>query len=417
MNSSLNSSFFTENRQALCKRLEKGSLAVVFSGAAPRKTNDEYYPYFTNRNFMYLTGIDQSDATLVVRLEDNTEEALFIPPPDVLAERWYGRRVKDTETQALSGIANIQFSGEFDTFLNRCLLSGMYSTLYLPLFKYKADEGDGPEYRLARYIQDRYPHITIRDLMPQLKALRLIKKPCEIAAMREAQKDTREGITAMMRASKPGMMEYEYKAEFDYALMKRGVITPAFPPIISAGKNNFSIHYHSYSGQALDGDLILNDVGAWRDNLMTDVSRGWPCNGKYTERQRLLYQCAYETSNYMFSIIKPGMPMGDVDGKARRYNYERLHDIGLCKSFEDAGTYIWHGGAHHVGFDVHDVVAVTPSTPIAPGMVFSVDIGIYCEEWGIGFRLEDNCLVTETGCENLSKNTPRSIEEIEAVMA
>jgi len=184
--------------------------------------------------------------------------------------------------------------------------------------------------------------------------------------------------------------------------------------IREAGKNNFCIHYYSYRGIASDGDIVLNDVGAWHDNLMNDVSRGWPCNGKYNDRQRLLYECALATSNHMFDIIKPGMAMADVDGEARRYNAERLTEMGVLKSVDEIGRLMWHGGAHHVGYDVHDVVEMPKF--IAPGMVFCVDIGIYHEAWGIGFRLEDNCLVTENGCENLSVITPRTIEEIEETM-
>ena len=160
--------------------------------------------------------------------------------------------------------------------------------------------------------------------------------------------------------------------------------------------------------------MILNDVGAQYDSLMTDVSRGWPCNGRYSEKQRLLYTCALNTSNHMFEIIRPGMKMADVDATIRRFNAEQLKDAGVLDSVENIGTYMWHGGAHHVGYDVHDVVEV-PEV-IAPGMVFCVDVGIYHEEWGIGFRLEDNCLVTEDGCENLSVITPRTIEEIEDTM-
>ena len=131
-------------------------------------------------------------------------------------------------------------------------------------------------------------------------------------------------------------------------------------------------------------------------------------------KQRLLYDCAYRTSEHMFEILKPGIPMKDVDLIARKYNYEQLKDIGLCKSYEDIGTYMWHGGAHHIGFDVHDAVA--PDLITAPGMVFCVDIGIYCEEWGIGFRVEDNCLITENGCEDLSYMIPKKAEDIEALM-
>ena len=158
----------------------------------------------------------------------------------------------------------------------------------------------------------------------------------------------------------------------------------------------------------------MTDVGAQYDNLITDVSRGWPCNGKFNEKQRLLYECALATSDHMFEIVKPGMKMMEVDAEIRRYNCERLKDAGVLKSYDEIGTYMWHGGAHHIGFDVHDVVK-TPDI-VAPGMVFCIDVGIYHEEWGIGFRLEDNCLVTEDGCENLSADIPRTIEDIEAVM-
>ena len=185
--------------------------------------------------------------------------------------------------------------------------------------------------------------------------------------------------------------------------------------IISAGKNNFCIHYDSFTGQAMDGDMILNDVGARWDYEVTDVSRGWPCNGKFSHKQRLLYECAYRTSEYMFQNLKPGIPMKEVDAMIRKYNFEQLKEAGICKSYDEIGTYMWHGGAHHVGLDVHDLVDVEGAVT-APGMVFCIDVGIYHEEWGIGFRLEDNCLITGNGCRNLSKDVPRTVEEIENVM-
>ena len=269
--------------------------------------------------------------------------------------------------------------------------------------------------QLAHRVQAGYPFVQVENILPALKRLRTLKAPCEIDAMRRAMTVTREGILRMMRASRPGMYEYEYKAEFDYALTQAGVLAPAFHSIISAGENNFCIHYDSYMGQAKDGDMILNDVGAQWDGECNDVSRGWPCNGKFSKEQRALYECALNTSNYMFSIIKPGMLMDDVDKTARRYCYEQLKKLGLLSSYDEIGKYMWHGGAHHVGYDVHDVVDAL-GKPIAPNMVFCVDIGIYVEDWGIGFRVEDNCLVTPSGCENLSASVPRTIEDIEAVM-
>ena len=150
------------------------------------------------------------------------------------------------------------------------------------------------------------------------------------------------------------------------------------------------------------------------DCMITDVSRAWPCNGKFSERQRILYECVLATSNHLFSIIRPGMKMEDVDATIRRYNAERLVEAGVLKSVDEVGRLMWHGGSHHIGYDVHDMVK-RPEI-LAPNMVFCVDVGVYNEEWGIGFRLEDNCLVTEDGCENLSAAIPRTIEDIEAAM-
>jgi len=407
--------YHIENRETLYKSLEPGSLVLLFSGYEIRKTGDENYPFFANRNFVYLTGISQQESILLSIVQENeTKEILFMLPSDLLAERWNGKRLTQTEAYEVSGIDNIKPLAEFKPFLDRVLSSNEISRVYLDFDKLKADEPDSYAYIYSKYIKENYPFILQKNIQPQLKKQRTIKKPCEIEAMREAEKITRAGILAMMQASKPGMYEYQYKAEFDYALAQHGVLTPGFPPIISAGKNNFCIHYYSYRGQAMDGDLILNDVGATWNNMINDVSRAWPCNGKFSEKQKLLYQCAYETSEYMFSILKPGIPMADVDKIIRKYNFERLKDIGLCSNYDEVGKYMWHGGAHHVGYDVHDVVDMT--LPLTPGMIFCVDIGIYCEEWGIGFRLEDNCLITETGCENLSAIIPRSIEEIEEAM-
>lgn len=396
--------------------MKENSLLVMFSGTEVRKTNDEFYPFYTDRNFLYLTGLDSKELALMVKKDKEgcIQEKIFILPPNLLEERWTGARIKPEQAQELSGIENIGYAGEFQEEFHRLASTGNYSHLYLDLYRVSPADRNQPAHLLLKRVAENYPYLKIENANTILRRLRTIKQPCEIEAMKKAERITCEGITAMMKASKPGMYEYQYKAVFDYVLGQYGPQGPAFPSIISAGKNNFCIHYYAYKGQAMDGDMVLNDVGAWYDYLMNDVSRGWPCNGKFSERQRLLYECALNTSNHMFDIIKPGMPMKEVDATARRYNAGLLVDAGVLDSPENIGTYMWHGGAHHVGFDVHDVVE-TPEV-IAPGMVFCVDIGIYHEEWGIGFRLEDNCLVTEAGCENLSAITPRTIEEIEDTM-
>ena len=408
--------FHIANRQRLYAEMADGSAAVLFSGHAPRQSADAYYTFFTNRNFLYLTGIRFAGlALLAVKTGGAVQETIYILPPDLLKERWTGRRPKADEVLAQSGISDIRFVERFEDDLHKVLNSGSVTRLYLDLYRHTPDEAPDEAHRLAHRVQAGYPFVQVENILPALKRLRTLKAPCEIDAMRRAMTVTREGILRMMRASRPGMYEYEYKAEFDYALTQAGVLAPAFHSIISAGENNFCIHYDSYMGQAKDGDMILNDVGAQWDGECNDVSRGWPCNGKFSKEQRALYECALNTSNYMFSIIKPGMLMGDVDKTARRYCYEQLKKLGLLSSYDEIGKYMWHGGAHHVGYDVHDVVDAL-GKPIRPNMVFCVDIGIYVEDWGIGFRVEDNCLVTPSGCENLSASVPRTIEDIEAVM-
>ncbi len=412
----MNKEFHMGNRQRMYRQMKDHSLLVLFSGIEVRKTNDEYYPFYTDRNFLYLTGLDSKELVFVAKKEADgqVKEKIYILRPDFMKERWTGERMKPEQAAQFSGIEEVGFSDEFPSEFHKLAFSGYYEHLYLDLYRADPEDRDQPAHRLLSRVSGDYPFLKVENANAIIRRLRTIKQPCEIEAMREAEKITRDGIVAMMKASRPGMYEYQYKAEFDYVLGQHGPMGPAFPSIISAGRNNFCIHYYSYKGMAHDGDMVLNDVGAWYDNLMNDVSRGWPCNGKYNEKQKLLYECALGTSDHMFSIIKPGMPMAEVDKEARRYNALLLKDAGVLKNTEDIGTYMWHGGAHHVGYDVHDAVE-TPEI-IAPGMVFCVDIGIYHEEWGIGFRVEDNCLVTEGGCENLSAITPRTIPEIEDTM-
>lgn len=408
--------FYKGNRDAFMEKLEPGSLALFFSGSPVRKTADEDYGYFANRNFVYLTGMEQKDTILMLEKDaSGYREMLFILPPNAFEERWTGTRMKPEEIEAVSMISNFAYRETFEEELKKVLTSGRIQKVYLDIDRMDGQVVVSGADKMEAFMKQEYPAMPIENSLPIMKMLRLIKKPCEIRAMEKAQEVTKVGILAMMTHSKPGMYEYQYKAEYDYALAQHGVLEAGFPSIISAGKNNFCIHYYGYRGQAMDGDIVLNDVGVRWDNELTDVSRGWPCNGKYSSRQKLLFECQYKTSEHMFSTLKPGIPMKEVDAEIRRYCFEQLKEAGVCKSFDDIGTYMWHGGAHHVGFDTHDVVSAKDAI-IQPNMVFCVDIGIYHEEWGIGFRLEDNCLITEDGCRNLSKDIPRTVEDIEAVM-
>ncbi len=413
----MDSSFYINNRQALYEGMQPGTVLLCFAGEEKHKTADANYIFFPDRNFVYLTGIDGVEPVgfifMAVMDEQGIKEHIFTLPNDLMLERWNGKRLTAEEVTQKSGITDIMPLSGFESFFHRTMMLSGIKTLSLDLFKNFVNQPQTLAQKFSQKIQGEYPHVAIKNIHGCLRALRTIKKPCEIENMRRAIAITKSGIEAMMRSSKPGMYEYEYKAEFDYQLTKQGVLDPSFSSIISAGKNNFSIHYYGYRGMAQDGDMILNDVGAIYDGMCCDISRAFPCNGKFSDRQRLLYECAQKTSLYLFSIIKPGMPMKDVDRLSHEFCAKELVGIGLLDDVKNVSRYMWHGGAHHVGFDVHDQV---DAQTIKPNMIFCVDVGIYVEEWGIGFRIEDNCLVTEDGCENMSRDIPTDMDDIEKLM-
>ena len=411
----MDKTYFIGNRQRLYAQMEPGSLLVLFAGRELRKSADACYPFYADRNFVYLTGIEQKESVLLARKEwdSSVTEQLYLLPKDPMAERWTGKRLTAEEAKSCSGIQEVHPLEVFPEQL--AAAAACCSRIYLDLHRQAPEDRARDGHLFEKTLRAEFPGLTVERADPLIRKNRTIKQPCEIEALRKAEEITREGILAMMRASRPGMYEYQYKAEFDRALGQYGPKEAGFSSIISVGANNFCIHYDAYTGQAREGDMVLNDVGAQWENMIVDVSRGWPCGGTFSPRQKLLYECALKTSDYLFSIIRPGMKMADVDATIRSYNAQLLIQAGVLDCPENIGTYMWHGGAHHIGYDVHD--AVQMPEVLAPGMVFCVDVGIYHEAWGIGFRLEDNCLVTENGCENLSAAIPRTVEQIEAVMA
>ena len=268
-------SFHVTNRKKLYDMMLPSSVLLIFSGEEVRKTNDEFYPFFADRSFVYLTGLECKEAALLAVKNDNGEvsERLYILPPDAHAERWTGRRIKPAEATALSGVTDVRSVDNFTKDVHGLLAGGHYSLrvghyehLYLDLYRAEITDRDRPAQKFLRLAQREYPFLKIENANSLIRKLRVIKTPEEIAAYRKAESITRDGILAMMHASKPGMYEYQYKAEFDRALGQYGPQGPGFPSIISAGVNNFCIHYYSYTGQAQDGDMILNDVGAQWDN-------------------------------------------------------------------------------------------------------------------------------------------------------
>lgn len=263
--------FYIENRKALGDSLEEGSLALFFGGKSIRKSADAFYPFYANRSFVYLTGLEKADFILLIEKSGGVKETIFILPKDLMLERWNGRRLSPREVTAISGIENIKYTDEFTAYFHSAAMSGRFDKIGLDL--YKCDKGDinAAAHDFTGELNVSYPFLKIINMLPQLKKQRTIKKDCEITALKKAIEITKEGILSMMKAAKPGMYEYQLKAEFDKALANQGVLDAGFQSIISAGENNFCIHYDEYSGVINHGDMILNDVGAIYEHLICDV--------------------------------------------------------------------------------------------------------------------------------------------------
>ncbi len=408
--------FHSRNRQRLAAHMTENDVMLFFSGESVRKSADENFPFFANRNFLYLTGIQQEQSALLIQKKDNlVSECLFVTKPDIEQEVWTGKRLTEEEINETSGVEGIEDVNNLNRTLDRLFASHPDLTLWLCFDSLASERSFDIERDFVKKIQGRHPHIVIRNSYPLLAAMRKIKSLEELDAIRKAMQITEAGIRRLMRVAKPGIMEYELEAEFNHELVKHGQRRTAFPSIIAGGERIFYLHYANPMSVISDGELILSDVGAAYDEYCTDISRVFPANGRFSERQAQLYQVAYAANRAMMEQVRPGVFFPQLNRTCREVSFDELKALGILNDFSDVGKYVWHGAVHHVGLDTHDVGGY--DEPAAENMVFTVDAGIYVREWGIGLRIEDNVLVTADGCENLSASIPATIEEIEDIMA
>jgi Xaa-Pro aminopeptidase len=412
----MDNKFHSNNRQRLAAHMTGYEAMLFFSGESLRKTADESFPFFTNRNFLYLTGIKQEQSALLLLKKGNLlSECLFVPKPDLEREIWTGRRFTEAEIHEISGVEGIEDIDNLDRTLNALLSSQQVMTLWLCFDALAPERSFDIEREFAKHIQSRHPQIVIKNSYPLLAKMRKIKAPEEIEAIRKAMQITEAGIRRLMRTAKPGMLEYELEAEFNSELAAHGQRHSAFPSIIAGGERIFYLHYANPMSAIADGELILSDVGAVYDEYCTDISRVFPANGHFSERQAQLYQVAYAANRAVMELVRPGVFFPQMNRTCREISFEGLKALGLLDDLADIRKYVWHGVTHHVGLDTHDVGGY--DEPMAENMVFVVDAGIYVREWGIGLRVEDNVRVTADGYENLSAAIPATMKEIESLVA
>lgn len=420
----MNSESFTNNRKAFIAKMETPSFALLFSGVAPHKSNDQLYPFVTDRNFYYLTGLMRENFTLLlVKGAKYESEFLFIEEPSDFATKWLGKRMSQAEAAAISGIKveNIRLNQELNGFMHAAVLSDsrkalieMPKILYLDLYRAKPYQKP-KSLQQANELITAYPELALKNLNDILYDLRTIKSESEIKMIEQAIAYTNIGIEALMANAKPGVNERHFDALFDFTIRLHGSEGTAFNTIVASGKNATVLHYEENNKDTVDNDLVLLDLGALSGPYAADISRTFPVNGKFTARQREIYSLVLDVNKKTIKKIKPGLTVAELNKFASDELAKGLLKLGLIKDASEVGKYYYHMVSHYLGLDVHDVGSY--QRPLAPGMVITVEPGLYIEEEGIGVRIEDDVLVTENGQRNLSEAIVKEIDAIEELMA
>ena len=412
---------YSIRRQKIMENKQRPCMVCIFSGSAPMRSMDEAYPFSVDRNFFYLTGIEKENMILVMRknLSGDVSESLYIEPFDEVMAKWVGPRMRAPEATAISGIKAIRDIGDFDDDLNGIISMsrglGKFSA-YLDLWRYRKDQADTPAHVLAKKLQDRYPAVDIEDINGDMSALRAYKDEHELTQMKKAQEATRIAIEAMMKHAAPGMNESELEGAFDFSLMKQGVRQHAFPSIVAGGVRATTLHYVENNTVVNDGELVLIDLGSAVGNYCSDISRTFPVNGKFTARQAEIYNTVLEAQKIVIANAKPGVTTRELNQLVIDYYETRLDDLGLRKDGKTVRDYYYHGVSHSLGLDTHDIMTERERV-LKPGVVITVEPGLYIEDEAIGVRIENDVLITEDGCIDLSSDIIRTVEDIEALMA
>lgn len=368
------------------------------------------------RNFFYLTGIERAGMILLlVKNNSQSHATLFIQKPDPLYEKWNGKLMTAKEASDLSGIEDIAYLEDFEATVLRYLERSGIENLYFNLDEFSLSHTESMSTREAKRFGEHFPALHIENLYPIIGTARMQKDEDEVAKIRKAILMTKNGLEAVMKHLRPNLYEYQVQAVYEYAIKYQGSIKPSFPTIAGAGYNGTMLHYGTNRDLCHDGDLILLDLGAMYEGYCSDITRTYPVNGHFTERQKQIYDIVLQANEAVRKAARPGLTTIDLNNVCKEVLASGLMEIGLIHSADELGKYYMHGVSHHLGLDVHDVT-IASNVLLKPGAVISNEPGLYIEEEAIGIRIEDDLLITEDGCEVLSKDIMRTTEEIEAFM-
>ena len=422
----LNPEIFVGNRERFVKKMKPGSIAILVSNDEVPVNADALYPFEQNSDLFWLSGIVQEDSMVILfpgNPDPKYREVLVLVRPNELKEKWDGKRLRVEEAQKMSGIKTIVWLDSLDGLLQPWI--HLSDTIYLDTNENdrKASLVRTRDYRYVDELRARYPLHQFERAAKIMKELRGIKTPLEIEVLQKAIDITDNAFRRLLKFIKPGVMEYEIEAEIWHSFLSQRATGPAYGSIIASGDRARTLHYVSNDQECKDGELILMDFGAEYGGYNADLTRTVPVNGKFTRRQKTVYNACLHIHDFAKSLLKPGVTITDYTDKVGEEATLQFLKIGLLKKSdvknEDPESrayrkYLYHGISHHLGIDVHDLG--TRTEPIKAGMVFTVEPGIYIEQERMGVRIENNVWITRNGNKDLMKNIPITVEEIESLM-
>jgi len=424
----INNQLFIKNRKKFVAQMKPKSIAVFNSNDIYPISADSTMPFQQHRDIFYLSGVNQEESILVLfpdALEEKHKEVLFVRETNEHIAVWEGEKLSKTKATEVSGVQTIYWLSDFDKVFFS-LMTGA-DTIYFNTNEHyrQSVETQTREDRFIKDCKENFPAHQWAKSNPILQQIRGVKEVEEIALIKHACSITEKGFRRILDFVKPGVREYEIEAEYIHEFVKNRSKGFAYTPIIASGSNANVLHYIVNNQQCRDGDLLLMDVAAEYANYASDMTRTIPVNGKFTDRQKAVYNAVLRVKKEATKMLVPGTIWAEYNKEVGKLMTSELLGLGLLdkaairnenKEWPAYKKYFMHGTSHHLGLDTHDYGEL--KTPMKANMVFTVEPGIYIPEESIGIRIEDNVVIQENAAPiNLMKNIPIEVQEIEEIMA
>ena len=418
---------FIKNRLKLSKQMVSNSIAIFNSNDVFSTGADSTLPFEQHRNIFYLSGVDQEESILLIFPDTKQEahrEVLFVKETNDHIAIWEGAKLSKLQATASSGIKTVYWLEEFQSIFSRLMEESTHFYYNNNEHYRQAVEMETREDRFLKMIKSSYPAHKMVPNFPIMEALRGVKESEEISLIKTACDITEKGFNRVLGFVKPGVMEYEIEAEYTHEFLRNRSKGFAYTPIIASGYNACVLHYIDNNQECKDGDLLLMDVAAEYANYSSDMTRTIPVNGRFTARQKAVYQAVLNVKNHATKLLVPGTMWDAYHVEVGKLMTSELLGLGLIDKVDVQNEdpkwpaykkYFMHGTSHHMGLDTHDFGAL--KSPMQANMVFTVEPGIYIPEENMGIRLEDDVVIQAKGSPvNLMQNIPIEIDEIEALM-